>query len=108
MDEKLKNKLKGIITGHRPRPLMYIGRVNGKKCYCRKRDLTYWQLREKYPSKPNWKNIGKLRHILAPQHHLTPRRLQRKICSYVVWGGLIGFAALCAVLYLAGFYVAIL
>ncbi len=77
MDEKLKNKLKGIITGHRPRPLMYIGRVNGKKCYCRKRDLTYWQLREKYPPLRKIDILPKPHHILQRHHHLAPSLLQR-------------------------------
>jgi len=104
MNKELLKELHKKLDKPRPRPLMCIGWHNGKKCYVRKKDLTYWQLREKYPPKPRWENIGKARHILAPQHHLTPRRLQHKTGSYVVWGCIIGFAVLSAVLYLAGFF----
>jgi len=108
MDKKLKQQLKTIITGHRPRPLMYVGYHNGRKCYVRKQDLTYWQLRDKYPSKPRWDKLLKGKHIFAPQHHLTPHRLRRKIGSYVVWGFIISFAAVASYLYIAGFIGALL
>ena len=108
MNKDLKKQLQNIITGHRPRPLMYIGRHNGKKCYVRKHDLTYWQLRSKYPPKPRWDKFLKGTHILAPQHHLTPHRLRRKIVIYVVWYSLALFAALFAVIYLVAFIGALL
>lgn len=103
MDKKLKQQLEQTISGYRPRPLMYVGRHNGKKCYVRKKDLTYWQLREKYPQKPQWQNMLKTRHILAPQHHLTPHRLRRRISSYVVWGCIIAFFLFSLIIYIAGF-----
>lgn len=108
MDKKLKQQLKQTIRGYRPRPLMYVGRHNGKKCYVRKQDLTYWQLLEKYPPPFDFKRSFKMRHIFAKQHHLTPTRLQRKTVSYVVWGGIIFFAAVAAYLYIAGFIGALL
>lgn len=108
MDKELKNQLKSIIKGARPRPLMYIGWVNGKKCYVRKQDMTYWQLREKYPRPLQLGDMAKMKHILAPQHYLTPHRLRRKIGSYVVWGGIIAFFILTAVLYIAAFIGALL
>lgn len=77
MDKKLKQELQGIIRGYRPRPLMYIGRHNGKKCYVRKQDLTYWQLREKYPPPYNLTKLPKYHHILQRHHYLSPSLLQR-------------------------------
>lgn len=71
MDKKLKNELKSIIKGHRPRPLMYVGWHNGRKCYIRKRDLTYWQLLEKYPKPFNLKKYIKPRHFRQKKHHFA-------------------------------------
>lgn len=103
MDKKLKQELRGITKGYRPRPLMYIGRHNGKKCYVRKRDLTYWKLLEKYPPKSFTREFPRACHIFAKQHHLTPHRLRRKIGSYMVWGGLIAFFIFTAIIYIAAF-----
>lgn len=108
MNRKLKQQLKQTIAGHRPRPLMYAGRHNGKKCYVRKQDLTYWELREKYPPPFKFGDMASIKHILTPQHHLTPHRLRRKISRHVAWGCVIFFAAVAAYLYIAGFIGALL
>jgi len=108
MDKKLKQELKDIITGHRPRPLMYVGMHNGKKCYVRKQDLTYWQLREKHPPPFKFGDMAGIKHILAPQHHLTPRRLRHKISRHVAWGCVIAFLIFTVIVYLWAFIVALL
>jgi len=41
----------------RPRPLMFIGYVNGKRCYVRKRGLSYIEMCKKYPA-PKRYHIG--------------------------------------------------
>lgn len=84
MDKDLKKQLQKIITGHRPRPLMYIGYVGGKKCYVRKRDLTYWQLREIYPPLRPIDILPKPRHIFQKKHHLDAKRLQEHIVGYCI------------------------
>ena len=47
MNIKLKNELNKTIKP-RPRPLMFIGHHNGKKCFIRKRSLSFNQLAKKY------------------------------------------------------------
>ena len=69
MNKDLKKQLQ---TGHRPRPLIYVGRHNGKKCYVRKHDLTYWQLRSKYPPKPIFVDVPRGRHIFQKRHFRRP------------------------------------
>jgi len=100
MDKELNNQLKQILKGHRPRPLMYIGWHNGKKCYIRKRDLTYWQLRAKYPLKTLDILEQKVFHPFQKAHHLKRNYWWENYGGYVMAGSAIAFAALIATFYI--------
>lgn len=99
MDKKLKQQLRKIITGHRPRPLIFCGYHNGQRCYVRKKDLTYWELKEKHPQPAVQFKIPKPRHFLQKVHHLVPRPLLDKYQGYVMAGVVIGSLILITVFY---------
>lgn len=99
MDKKLKQQLKDIIKGNRPRPLMYCGYHNGKKCYVRKQDLTYWQLKEKYPPLRKIDILPKPRHVFQRQHHLKPIHLREAFWGYVMAGCAASFCLLIVITY---------
>jgi hypothetical protein len=62
---------------HRPRPLMSIGWHNGRKAYVIKRDITYWQLLEKYPPSHLWFGRPiKHWHALQRHHHMRKSLIQ--------------------------------
>ncbi len=84
MDEKLLKELHRLADKSRPRPLMYVGRVNGKKCYVRKRSLSYFQLLEKYPRPFDLKRDLKPRHHLQRKHHLDAKRTEEHIVGYCI------------------------
>lgn len=103
MNKELKKQLHNVLDRPRPRPLMFIGRRNGKKVYVRKQSLSYFQLLEKYPPPFNFKLPKAPPHILAKQHHLVPRRFKRKMGCYIVWGCLIAFLTLTVTIYTVAF-----
>ena len=103
MNNDLKEQLHKVLDRPRPRPLMFIGRRNGKKVYVRKQSLSYFQLIKKYPAPHQYIKAVKPRHIFQRQHHLAPRRLRRKMGSYIVWGCLIGFLTLSVIIYTVAF-----
>ncbi len=84
MNKKLLEELHRKLDKPRPRPLMYIGRVNGKKCYVRKQGLSYFQLLEKYPRPFDLKRDLKPRHHLQPKHHLDAKRKEEHILGYCI------------------------
>ena len=78
MDKELKILLHRKLDKPRPRPLMYVGRQNGKRCYVRKHSLSYFQLLKKYP--PPFQRFGpplKQYHILRRHHHFSKSLLER-------------------------------
>lgn len=78
MNEELNKRLNRILKHSRPRPLMFIGRHNGKKCYVRKQDLSQFQFKEEHPKKKPWFDIMKSKHRFMKQHILTPLHLKRR------------------------------
>ena len=99
MNKELLKELHKKLDKPRPRPLMFCGYHNGKKVYVRKRSLTYWQLREKYPPLRPIDLMPKPRHIFQKQHHLKPIHLREAFWGYVIFGGAMAFAAFVVIIY---------
>lgn len=94
-------KLKGHLPGkRRPRPLMYIGKHNGKKCYVRKRSLSYFQLKEKYPPLRPIDVMPKPRHIFMKKHHLANDPAYEHIYGYITAGCGIAIVSFIVIFYL--------
>ena len=49
MDEQLELRLKRILYRPKSRPLVRCPNRNGKKCWCRKTSLSYFQYLEAHP-----------------------------------------------------------
>lgn len=82
MNKDLKKQLQRIANPQRPRPLMFVGWHNGKKCYVRKQSLSYFQLKEKYPP-PSY--LGKhfvYKHIFTKRHHFK-HSLWEMFCEWL-------------------------
>jgi len=99
MNEELLKELHKKLDKPRPRPLMFCGYHNGKKAYVRKKDLTYWRLREKYPPPHEYIRIPKPLHIFQKQHHLKPIHLREAFWGYVIFGGAMAFVAFVVIIY---------
>ena len=86
MKKELKEQLHKVLDRPRPKPLMYIGKRDGKKVYVRKQSLSYFQLLKKYPPQHHYIQIPKTpKHILARKHHLVKREHEH-ICGYIMAG----------------------
>jgi len=100
MNKELIQELHRKLDKPRPRPLMFCGYHNGKKVYVRKRSLTYWQLREKYPPLRPIDKMPKPRHIFEKKHHLASDPQYDHIFGYLMAGAGIVLYALIAIFYL--------
>ena len=78
LEEGFKEAVIKAKGGHRPRPVMYVGLRNGKRCYVRKHSLSYFQLLEKYPAPLGWVQLPcKPFHVLQRHHHLRKSLIVR-------------------------------
>jgi len=100
MDKKLKKQLQEIITGHRPRPLMgpFYDHKTGCKYYIRKQDLSYFELRKKYPPKPI--ELKMPTHVFAKKHHLAIKPEHEHIYGYIIAGSGIAIIAAIVIFYI--------
>lgn len=99
MNRKLKQQLKDIIAGDRPRPRIYVGMRNGKKCYVRNHSLSYFQMLEKRPPPFLQLKMPKPRHVFQKQHHLMPRHLREAFWDYVIAGSIAALVLLTIITY---------
>jgi len=58
MDKDLERRLTKILKGQRPRPVVRCADHNGKKCYVRKRNESYFETLEKH-RRPWWYNFAR-------------------------------------------------
>jgi len=54
MNNDLNKIADKFLRKSRPRPLLYVGKVNGKACFVRKKSLTMKQFYELHPRKWCW------------------------------------------------------
>jgi len=91
MDKELRKLLKEIEEKPRPRPLMFVGWHNGRKCYVRKRSLSYFQLLEKYPPPFDLKRFGRPRHVFRMYHFLKSKPIDDYAYGCIILCGVISF-----------------
>lgn len=108
MDKEIKDELRRVALRHRPRPLMgpFYDHKTGKKYYIRKRDLSYFQLREKYP-KHAIEALSPM-HIFQKSHHLSKSLDEIELEEKILPWCFIGIAAAIAIFYTVIFITAIL
>lgn len=100
MNKELVKELHKKADKPRPRPLMgpFYDHKTGLKYYVRKHDLSYFELRKKFPPKPL--ELTRCRHILQRTHILSRNPKYEHIYGYIIAGSIIAFATFIVITYL--------